>query len=284
MRICGRKLGWKTFFGLNNSAVITRQQPIPATVFVMKSTEADCSPGLDFLEANHWDVPLSSMQLGFSNSQAVPLFHNHWGPSNPSTEQVNLIARETIFIPAGHEALILGELPGRSSPEMFKGIFEPSTAFEKYQILTSSSFCESDEMIPTRPINLVEDITVPKRMSLGNLLVVGSPYLAAINWVFADMPDYPQSQVPDKNDVEEIMSEPILTWILRFFHNSGSSIVRFATCSRSHNEILAGATLFSSRLTLIRAPNWWDYQIAACPWSTSKDRQPFRTQIDNAML
>ena len=46
------------------------------------------------------------------------------------------------------------------------------------------------------------------------------------------MPDHPQSQVHDKNDVEEKMSKPILTWMLRFVHNSGSSIVGFATCSR----------------------------------------------------
>ena len=78
--------------------------------FVLKSSEADCLLGLDFLEDNHCDALFSSMQLRFPNSQTVPLFHSRKAHSDPSPEQVKVIARETTFIPAGYEAVILGEL------------------------------------------------------------------------------------------------------------------------------------------------------------------------------
>ena len=78
--------------------------------FVLKSSEADCLLGLDFLEDHHCDALFSSMQLRFPNSQTVPLFHSRKALSDPSPEQVKVIARETTFIPAGYEAVILGEL------------------------------------------------------------------------------------------------------------------------------------------------------------------------------
>ena len=93
--------------------------------FVLKSSEADCLLGLDFLEDNHYDALFSSMQLRFPNSQTVPLFHSCKAFSDPPPEHVRVIARETTFIPAGHEAVILGELLTQSFPEKSEGIFEP---------------------------------------------------------------------------------------------------------------------------------------------------------------
>ena len=128
---------------------------------MLKSSEADCLLGLDFLEDNHCDALFSSMQLRFPNSQTVPLFHSRKAHSDPSPKQVKVIARETTFIPAGHEAVILGDLLTQNFPEKFEGIFEPSPAFcEKHQLLAFNSLCESGEMIPIRLINPVEDITI----------------------------------------------------------------------------------------------------------------------------
>ena len=62
--------------------------------FVLKSSEADCLLGLDFLEDNHCDALFSSMQLRFPNSQTVPLIHSRKALSDPSPEQVEVIARE----------------------------------------------------------------------------------------------------------------------------------------------------------------------------------------------
>ena len=167
--------------------------------FVLKSSETDCLLGLDFLEDNHCDALFSSMKLRFPNSQTVLLFHSRKAHSDPSPEQVKVIARETTFIPAGYEAVILCELLTQSFPEKSEGIFEPSPAFcEKHQLLAFSSLCESGEMIPARLINPIEDVTVYKGTSLGSFSVVGSAEIAAMNRVIADLPDHPQGQVPDK--------------------------------------------------------------------------------------
>ena len=149
--------------------------------FVFKSSEANCFLGLDFLEDNHCDALFSGMQLSFPNSQTVPLFHSRKALSDPS-EQVKVIARETTFIAAGYEAVILGELLTQSFAEQSAGIFEPSPAFcEKNQLLAFNSLCESREMIPARLINPVEDVTIYRGKSLGSFYVNGSAEIAAKN-------------------------------------------------------------------------------------------------------
>ena len=103
------------------------------------------------------------MQFTFSKPHTVPLFHSRKAHSDLPPEHVKVIARETTFIPSGHEAVILGDLLTQSFPEKSEGIFEPSPAFcEKHQLLAFSSLCESGEMIPARLINPVEDVTVYK--------------------------------------------------------------------------------------------------------------------------
>ena len=132
------------------------------------------------------------MQLRFHNSQTVPLFHSRKVLSVPLPEQVKVISQETVFNPAGHEAVILGELLTQSFSEKSEGIFEPTPAFcEKHQLLAFISLCESGEMIPARLINPVEDVTVYKRTSLGSFSVVGSAEMGAMNRVIADLPDNP---------------------------------------------------------------------------------------------
>ena len=149
--------------------------------FVLESSEADCLLGLDFLEDNHCDALFSRMQPRFANSQTVPLFNSRKTLLDPS-EQVKVIARETTVIPAGHEAVILGELLTQIFPEKSEGIFEPSPAFcARLHLLAFSSLCESGEIIPARLINPVEDVTVYKGTSLGSLSVVGSAEIAAMN-------------------------------------------------------------------------------------------------------
>ena len=176
--------------------------------FVSKSSEADCILALDFLEDNHCDALFSSMQLRFPISQTVLLFHTRRALSDPSLEQVKVIARETTFIPAGHDAVIMGELLTQSFPEKSGVIFEPSTTFrEKHQILAFNSLCKSGEMITARLINPVEDVTVSKGTSLGSFSVVGSAEIAALNRVITDLLDHPQVQVPDNYDIKELIKQ-----------------------------------------------------------------------------
>ena len=175
---------------------------------MLKSSEADCLLGSDFLEDNHCDALFSSMKLRFPNSQTVPLFHSRKTLSDPSPEQVKVIAQETTFIPAGHEAVILGDVLTQSFPEKSEGIFEPSSAFcEKHQLLAFNSLFESAEMKPARLVNPDEDVTVYKGTSLGCFSMVGSAEIAAMNRVIADLPDHPQGQVPDKYDVKEVIKQ-----------------------------------------------------------------------------
>ena len=106
------------------------------------------------------------MQLRFPNSQTVPLFHSRKALSDLPPEQVKVVAGETKFIPAGHEAVILGELLTHRFPEKSECIFETSPAFcEKYQLLAFSSLCESGKMIPACLNNFDEDVTVYKGTS-----------------------------------------------------------------------------------------------------------------------
>ena len=164
--------------------------------FVLKSSEADCPLGLDLLEDHHCHPLFSSMQLRFPNSQTVPLFHSRKALSDPSPEQVRVIARETTFIPAGHEAVILGELLTQSFPKKSDGIYKPAPAFcKKNQLLDLRSLCESGEKIPARLIHPDEDVTVYKGTSLGSFSVVGPAEFAAMNRVIADLPNDPQGQV-----------------------------------------------------------------------------------------
>ena len=225
-------------------------------LFVLKSSEADCLLGLDFPEDHHCDALFSSMKLIFPNVRTVPLFHSRKALSDPSPEQVMVIARETTCFPAGHEAVIVGELLTQSFPEKSEGIFEPAPAIcEKNQVLAFFALCESEEMIPVRLINPVEDVTVYKGTSLESFSVVGSAEITAMSRVIADVPDKIQGQFPDKYDVKEVIKKLSFPRIHRFVHISRSSFVHFPKCSRNQNGIVASATLFSTGLTFTWAEN-----------------------------
>ena len=136
------------------------------------------------------------------------MFHNRKAFSDHSTEQVNIIARESTFIPAGHEAVILAELLTQSFLEKSEGKLAPSPAFcEKYHLLSFSCLCESEEMIPARFLNPVEDVSVYKGPSLGNFSVIASAEIAPKNRVIADLLELPQGQIPEKYDVRKIIKQ-----------------------------------------------------------------------------
>ena len=136
---------------------------------------------LDFPEDNQSDGLLSSMQMRFPNFQVVPFFQSRKAPSDPSSEQVKIIARETILIPYGPEAVIFGELPTRGLQEKSDGFSETSPALsKKHQVLAFNSFCESEEMIPACLDNPVEDVTVYNGTSRASFSVVGSAEIAAM--------------------------------------------------------------------------------------------------------
>ena len=94
--------------------------------FVLKTSEADCVLGLDFLEDHQCDALFSSMQLRFPNSERVALFHSREIPSVPPTNFVHVIALEITFVPVGHEAVFVGApIIPRFGAEA-EGNFDPS--------------------------------------------------------------------------------------------------------------------------------------------------------------
>ena len=136
------------------------------------------------------------------------MFHSREIPSVPPTDFVRVIALETTFIPAGHEAVILGAPITQRFLTKTEGIFEPTPAFcEKYLKLAFSSLCESGETIPARLINSVEHVTVYMDPTLRNFSLVGSEEKAAMNRVIADLSTSPQGQVPDKYDMKEVLTQ-----------------------------------------------------------------------------
>ena len=174
--------------------------------FVLKTSEADCLLGSDFLEDHQCYALFSSMQFRLPNPKIVPLFHSREVFSVPPTDFVRVIGLETTFRPAGQEAFVLGALITQRFPAKAEGIFEPSPAFcEKCQLLAFSSPCEPGETIPAHLINSVEDVRVYKGTTLRNFSLVGSKELAAMNRVIADLPDCPQGQVLDKFDIKEVL-------------------------------------------------------------------------------
>ena len=214
--------------------------------FVLKSSDADCLLGLDFLEDNECDALFSSMQLRFPNSKTVPLFHNHNASSQPSTDSVRVIAVETTFIPAGHEAVILGELSSQRFTEKSEGIFEPSSAFcEKHQVLSFSSLCESEELIPARLICPVTDVTVHKGTTLGTYSVVDSEDVAAINRVITNLPETPHGSIPDKYDINELLKQSELSL-------DPKTQAEFAQLLRSYSDVFSKTEWDIGRCDLVQ--------------------------------
>ena len=76
-------------------------------------SEPECPLGLDF---HHLDALFSNMQLRFPNSKTVRWFHSRKRPSEPTTDNDRVTARETTFIPVGHGAIILGDFTTRTNP------------------------------------------------------------------------------------------------------------------------------------------------------------------------
>ena len=80
------------------------------------------------------------MQLRFPNSRRVPLFHSRKASSHPSIEQVNVIARETTFIPAGHEAVSFPEKCENEQNVAASSVFDDRHAHTKQKFSFDHTF------------------------------------------------------------------------------------------------------------------------------------------------
>ena len=109
-----------------NFADIFCWRPIPTTVICLEVLRSWLSAWirLPWKQSLWCSFLYHATQIPWMSNTS--LFSNRELPADPSTEQVNVIAKETTFIPAGQEALILGELLTPSFPEISESIFEPS--------------------------------------------------------------------------------------------------------------------------------------------------------------
>ena len=139
--------------------------------------------------------------------------------------------------------------------EELEGIFEPTPEFcKKHQFLALTFLCKSEEMILIRLITPGEDVTAYKGKSLESFSKVGPPDLAAMNCVIAEMLRHSQDLVPYKYDVK-CWNKLTIWWTHISIHLSPSSFAPFLTCFLTQDGIMAGATLFSKRLTFTRSQN-----------------------------
>ena len=135
------------------------------TFLVLEASEAECLLGLDFLETHKCDPMFSEMKLRLNQSTSAVLFHRTAPVQSWNYPVMRVVARETSFIPSGHEAII----PGENDLDVHillteAGIFEPSQSFcDKQNVLAFNTLSELQEVaIPARIINPGEDRTIYK--------------------------------------------------------------------------------------------------------------------------
>ena len=97
---------------------------------------------------------------------------------------MNVIARETSFIPSGHEAIILSRINLADHTSLTKAVsFEPSQFFDdKQNVLVFNTFPEfQEDAIPARITNPGEDRTIYQVSTLGTITILEAGRLAHNN-------------------------------------------------------------------------------------------------------
>ena len=80
------------------------------TFVVLEASEAECLLGLDFLEAHKCDPMFSEMKLRLNRGTSANIFHPTAPVQSWHHPVMRVVARETSFIPYGHEAIILAKI------------------------------------------------------------------------------------------------------------------------------------------------------------------------------
>ena len=97
---------------------------------VLEASEAECLLGLEILETHKCDPIFSEMTLHLKRGATANFFHRTSPVQSWHKSVKRVIARETFFIPAGHDAIILGKIDLDDHTLLTKaGIFEPSQSF-----------------------------------------------------------------------------------------------------------------------------------------------------------
>ena len=154
------------------------------TFLVLEASEAECLLGLDFLETHKCDPMFSEMKLRLNRDTSVNLFHRTAPVQSWHYPVMRVVARETSFIPSGHEANILGKIDLDDHNLLTKaGIFEPSQSFcDKQNVLAFNTLSElQEDAIPARIINPGEDRMIYKGSTLGTFNILQDDTFAQNN-------------------------------------------------------------------------------------------------------
>ena len=80
------------------------------TFFLLEASEAECLLGLDFLETHKCDPMFFEMKVRSNRDTSAKLFHRTAPVQSWHYPVMRVVARESSFIPSGHEAFILGKI------------------------------------------------------------------------------------------------------------------------------------------------------------------------------
>ena len=154
------------------------------TFLVLEASEAECLLGLDFLETHKCDTMFSEMKLRLDRDTSAKLFHRTAPVQSWHYPVMRVVARETSFIPSGHEAIILGKIDLDDHNLLTKaGIFEPSQSFcDKQNVLAFNTLSGlQEDAIPVRIINPGEDRMIYKGSTLGTFTILQEDTFAQNN-------------------------------------------------------------------------------------------------------
>ena len=136
---------------------------------VLDKSEADCLPGLDFLETNKCYPLFSCMKLKLDSNSFVPLYQKQFEYGHDDVFRV--IPTETLTVPPGHTRIIPAHIPNwRRPPIQVWALFEAKDKFEpNYEVSAPNVLFElTEEVIPIAFNNKTEEeITIYKNTALG---------------------------------------------------------------------------------------------------------------------
>ena len=142
---------------------------------VLEASEAEFLLGTDFLETHRCDYMFSEMKLRFNRGSSAYFFHRTAPVQSWHYPVVKVVARETFFIPSGHEATILGKIDLDDHTLLKKAeIFEPSQSFcDKQNLLAVNFLCElQEDAIPARILNPRQDRMICRGSTLGTFTIL----------------------------------------------------------------------------------------------------------------
>ena len=163
----------------------------------LEASESECLLGLEFHKTHKCDPTISEMKLCLDRSISANLFHRIAPVQSWHDPVMRVSARETFFIPSGHEAIILGKSDLDDHTLLKKsGIFEPFQSFcDKQSVIAFNTFSElQEDAIQARIMNPGEKRMIYKSSTLGTFTILQDYTIAQSNVAINQTKGTPQSR------------------------------------------------------------------------------------------